>query len=218
MWVNLHLWVTNDCKTYSRRWWQSCPLSACSKNGEVLGSTPLTLLIAKSFQRPTQECYLYESTQFFVSPEGFHDRAINTWNSCRLGLTSSYSLSGGVDNTQYFQKRQKEIMQPAEIRPIPWISWLYVKTNLIVTALILKQNKCLYATGKRNQVFLPYNGLIELCRIQGNHLYRYRFDWYLTSCIVLPISTHFPSTLFSIPKYITWIQIYHEMEIQIFLG
>jgi len=43
-----------------------------------------------------------------------------------------------VGNTGYFEKRQKEIMQPVETVPIPRISQLYVKTKLMVIALILK--------------------------------------------------------------------------------
>lgn len=53
-------------------------------------------------------------------------------------LSVSPSAAGTVDNTWYFEKRQREITQPVETVPIARRSQLYVKTKLVVTALILK--------------------------------------------------------------------------------
>lgn len=65
---------------------------------------------------PCKNDYLYGLTQRLA----FHYAALSMWHSCRLGCCSSISPSapGTVDNKQYLEKSQREMIQAVEVAPI----------------------------------------------------------------------------------------------------
>lgn len=70
---------------------------------------------------PCKNDYLYGLTQRLAFHfRAFHNAALSTWHSCRLGCCSSISPSapGTVDNKQYLEKSQREMIQAVEVAPI----------------------------------------------------------------------------------------------------
>lgn len=126
---------------------------------------------------PCKNDYLYELTQRLAFHfRAFHNAALSTWHSCRLGCCSSISPSapGTVDNKQYLEKSQREMIQAVEVAPIRdyhscmWKQnwWLLPQFWNNPHMLILQPTAF-----AQSQVFLPVG--FQLCSTHRIHSYKY---------------------------------------------